>query len=133
MFSHQSLHAITKHLQQVAMDERLALIERIKSFINHLERSSHFNVEQHTKQSDLLEKAMQAGNDEKVDPACRLLSVRPTFLTEPPTKQGFAGGGLIPYPCEKMKEDESISQLLALLTRIVQKIYQKTTNISRPP
>ena len=55
IFSHQSLHAITKHLQKVAMDERLALIQRIKSFVNHLERSSDFNVEQHTKQSDLLE------------------------------------------------------------------------------
>eukprot|EP00973_Karenia_brevis_P023243 3201839-Karenia_brevis.AAC.1 len=59
--------------------ENAEFANRVKNFVDHLQRSKHFNDEQHSQLEDLLEAAFQEGQDESAFPMLHHLCTKPAF------------------------------------------------------
>ena len=79
VYSHSTLPVIVFMLEENIRDARHDLVEGIECFMNHVERSSFFNVCDPNNNLDHIEKVSQAGDDEQMDPSLRWLSFRPIF------------------------------------------------------
>eukprot|EP00973_Karenia_brevis_P064409 8949040-Karenia_brevis.AAC.1 len=64
LYSTTSLWDVVDMLKANTAAESAEFVNRVKNFINHLQRSKHFNQEQHSQQEDLLEADFHEGQDE---------------------------------------------------------------------
>ena len=60
--------------------------------MSHVERSSHFDVDEHNKNLRHIEQVTQAGKDEQMDPSLRWLGFQPKFLSSMVLHQDLAEG-----------------------------------------
>eukprot|EP00973_Karenia_brevis_P063579 8835449-Karenia_brevis.AAC.1 len=52
-------------------------VQRMNSFVDHLQRSNHFKQDQHAKQEHVFEAASESGHDEAVFPFLHHLCTKP--------------------------------------------------------
>ena len=80
LYSTKSLWDIAEMLKANTATENAEFISRVKNFVDHLQRSKHFDQEQHTQREEVLEAAFQDGQDESVFPMFHHLCTKPAFL-----------------------------------------------------
>ena len=73
VYSLKTLPVMASLLEENICDARTALVDRIKRCVNHVERSSHFKVEEHNNNLEHIEQVTPADNDEHMDPSLRWL------------------------------------------------------------
>ena len=81
IYQHNSLQDVAvmmeSNVRNMSTNE---VVQRVKAFCNHVQRESHFDLEQHESNLDKLEKGFHCGNDEAQDLSNIHLCVRPREL-----------------------------------------------------
>eukprot|EP00973_Karenia_brevis_P018360 2518965-Karenia_brevis.AAC.1 len=66
-------------LEANTADQSDEFVDRRTNFVDHLQRSKHFNQDQHSRQEDLFEAAFEEGQDESAFPILHHLCTKPAF------------------------------------------------------
>ena len=67
LYSTNSLLDIAKMLKANSAAHSAEFVSRMKNFVDHLQRSKHFDQKQHSAREEMLETAFQFGQDESVN------------------------------------------------------------------